>query len=134
MSEDRCHLRAVAERQRPGETFEQEAAKRVLVGAAVDDVTTDLLGRDIVDRPHELPICRTRGRRGVGKTEVRKIGVIPVALLIQQHVARLDIAVHEPRWWAASSASASWAAMSITRSGANGAASRSNALRSTPST
>ena len=95
MSEDRCHLRAVAERQRPGETFEQQAAERVLVGAAVDDVTADLLGRDVVDRAHELPIRGTRGRRGVREPEVGKIGMITVALLIEQHVARLDVAVHQ---------------------------------------
>ena len=37
-----------------GQAVEEQAGERVDVGAGVDVAALDLLGRDVVDRPHEL--------------------------------------------------------------------------------
>ena len=96
MGEDRGHVGALAEGQRAGEAFEEQAAERVLVGAAVELVAADLLGRHVVDGAHELPVGGVGAVAGVREPEVGEVGVIAVALLVEQDVARLDVAVHQP--------------------------------------
>ena len=77
----RVHDRELAlavERRRAGQALVEDAAERVHVGAPVDLLALDLLGRDVGDRPHEgvLP-GQAADRRGVlGEPEVAQVGVL----------------------------------------------------------
>ena len=91
------------ERRRPGQQLEGGAGQRVLVGAAVDRVALDLLGRDVVQGAEELPgagqpggrrpatPCSARSRTGTRGRAGRCRAVV------EQHVGRLDVAVHQAR-------------------------------------
>ncbi len=98
--EVRVHLRqlGVARERRPaGQRVEQHRAERVDVGAGVGMLAADLLGRGEVGRADEVAGAREAGAgRGVlGQPEVGQVGVL-LPLLRDQHVGRLDVAVHEP--------------------------------------
>jgi hypothetical protein len=98
MRVDRGHLGAPRERHLAREALEEHAPQRVQIGAAIDLVAPDLLGSDVIDRPDHLPAGRrpaTR-RRVLGQPEVRQVCVLSPALHRDEHVARLDIAMHQP--------------------------------------
>ena len=83
------------ERHPAGEHVEQHAAERVDVGARVDVAAADLLRRDVVERPDPVAgLRRARLERTwrVSPKSVRYAWSSPA----EQHVGRLDVAVHEP--------------------------------------
>ncbi len=89
------------ERRMSGEALEEHAAERVHVGPRVRDLTTELLGRRVVERPHELAgTGDARIARGpFGESEVGEVGVrsrFRASLTRDEHVRGLDVAVHEP--------------------------------------
>ena len=88
-------LGAAPEGRRPGEALVEDAGERVLVGATVDLVAADLLGRDVVARPERADGVERRCRfaERPGQTEV---GEVDVLVLIEEHVRGLDVAVDEP--------------------------------------
>ena len=93
------HLRQLGvarERHLAGQRVEEHAAERVDVGARVGGLAADLLRRDEVGRADELARARDAARGGgvLGQPEVGQVGVV-LRLLGDQHVGRLDVAVHE---------------------------------------
>ena len=83
-------------RDRAGEHEMEHAAERVDVGAGVDGAAADLLRRGEVERAD--PAARlgqaARRERVLGEAEVREVDV---AALVDQHVGRLDVAMHVAR-------------------------------------
>ena len=82
------------------EALVQDTGERVLVGPAVHALARDLLGRHVVDRPHEVARLRQAALRlsVLGKPEVREVGVIgPLRARTDRHqdVRRLDVAVDQ---------------------------------------
>ena len=98
----RVHLRdlVVASRERrvAGEQLVEHAAERVDVGAGVDPLAADLLGRDVVEGPDEGAGRGDAGARVdlAGEPEVGEVGVLAGARALDEDVARLDVAVDEP--------------------------------------
>ena len=89
------------ERRVGGEHGERGAGQRVLVRAPGHRPGLDLLRRDIVQRAEELAGGSQRAdRQGpLAQAEVGKVrvaGIVPPARHIEQHVARLDVPVHQP--------------------------------------
>ena len=95
VGEDRRHLRPVAVWHGSGQAFENETGEAVLVRRAADGVATDLLGRDVGHRSHELAVGRTALRCALGEAEIREITVLALVLAVQQHVARLHVAMDQ---------------------------------------
>ncbi len=84
----------------PREAFVEHAAERVDVGAAVDVLAGDLLGRDVVDRPHEVTVVADPGlvREPLREAEVGQVGVVGAVepgADVEQDIGRLDVAVDE---------------------------------------
>ncbi len=63
--------------------------------AAADVVAADLLGRDVGHRSHELAVGRTALRCALRESEIREITVLALVLAVQQHVARLHVAMDQ---------------------------------------
>ena len=83
-----------------GQQFEGRARERVLIRARVDPPPLDLFGRAVVERAHEAVHSGQVGRRerALAQAEVRQIHVVgPANPGIEEHVGRLDIAVHQSR-------------------------------------
>ena len=80
-------------RRRPRQALVQHAGERVTVGAGVDVLTADLLRGDVVERPHYLPGLGRVAAELLGDPEVRQVRV---AVLVDEHVGGLDVAMHEP--------------------------------------
>ena len=92
------HPRPIPERRRAGQRGEQHAAERVDVGAGIELVAVDLLGRGVVGRAHPLAGGGQRGRRAVAarEPEVGEVHVRPVRQRPRhEQVRRLHVAVHE---------------------------------------
>ena len=72
----------------------EHAAQRVDVGAGVEALAADLLGRDVAQRADPAAVARRAGVRGhaLGQPEVGEVGVVVGA---EQHVGGLDVAVHD---------------------------------------
>jgi hypothetical protein len=87
---------ASTERRRAGQTFVEHARQRIDVGATVDLLAPDLLGRDVVDRAEELSRGRGSGRLGLRKAEVGDERVLVRRRPLDQDVGGLHVAVHEP--------------------------------------
>src|SRR5206468_4365638 len=81
--EEDGQLTLAVEGPRTGETFVEDAAKRVDVGAPVDRATFDLLERDVVYRAEEAAVTgQAADRRDVARQdEVGDIGVFALVLL-----------------------------------------------------
>jgi hypothetical protein len=75
---------------------DEHAAERVDVGARVDALVADLLGRDVAQRAD--PPARARGHRRarVQALDEAEVGQVRVVGAVEQDVGRLDVAVHEP--------------------------------------
>ena len=80
-----------------GQHLVQDATQRVDVRATVDRVALDLLGGDVVGRPHpEAGPRQASGRaRALGQPEVGQVRVGLRGLVGDQDVRRLDVAVHQ---------------------------------------
>ncbi len=88
--------RLAVERQLPGQQLVEHDPDRVDVGALVDRRAACLLGREVLRGPHDRPGLRHLARRGPRDPEVGHL-VAPVrAVLVEEHVVRLDVAVHDP--------------------------------------
>ena len=80
-------------RSSPREAFEEDASERVDIGAAVDLAPLDLLGGDVAHRAGEPAVAAQAvdGGRMLCEAEVGK----PGAVVLDQHVGRLDVAVDQ---------------------------------------
>jgi len=76
-----------------GETLEEHASERVLIGAPVDRLAVDLLRREIREGTRRAAEPGCRGVDLDGDPEVGQVRVIRVA---DQDVRGLDVAVHQP--------------------------------------
>ena len=76
-----------------GEHLEHHDAERVQVRLAVDVVAEGLLGRDVVRRPQHAPVRRQPVL--VQRARDAEVGDLGRALLVHEHVLRLDVAVHD---------------------------------------
>ncbi len=85
---------AAAERRLAGEALVEEAAERVDVGAAVDLFAADLLGGDVVGGA-ERAAGAERGCRVAEVAAEPEVGKIDMPVLVEQHVRRLHVAMHE---------------------------------------
>ncbi len=85
---------AAAERRLAGEALVEEAAERVDVGAAVDLFAADLLGGDVVGGA-ERAAGAERGCRVAEVAAQPEVGKIDMPVLVEQHVRRLHVAMHE---------------------------------------
>jgi hypothetical protein len=85
------------ERDVPRQALVEEAGEGVDVGSAAHLPAPDLLGRDVVDRPHDLTRIDDRSavRRARAEAEVREVAVLPSGTTGEEDVRRLDVAVHE---------------------------------------
>ena len=88
----RLRLRLAVERRHAGQAFVEHAGERVAVGPRVDRLATDLLWREVVERADHLPGVGGVAAELLGHAEVRQVDV-PVR--VDEHVARLDVAVDE---------------------------------------
>src|SRR5439155_11120482 len=81
MREDDRELALTVERPLSGQAFEEDAAERVLIRAAVDRSTFDLLRRHIIDRADEAALARQAadGRDVTSQAEVADVRVLAVA-------------------------------------------------------
>jgi hypothetical protein len=80
------------EGRRAREALVQDAGQRVAVGTRVDGFAADLFRSEIVERADHLPGVRRGAAELLGDPEV---GQVDVAVLIEQDVRRLDVAVDE---------------------------------------
>ena len=85
-----------------GQALIQHTSQRVDVGPAIDWAAPDLLGGDVVDGAHELtgrgqPTARGGMLADAKIAQVDVIGlVVVIGAVLDQDVARLDVAVHQP--------------------------------------
>ncbi len=100
MAVEHGDLAIAGERGLPGQALDQHAAQRVDVGPAVHRLAPDLLGRHVIDGPHELAGLGQRGpvRHSPDQPEVGQVHVLgPRCLALgQQDVRRLHVAVDQP--------------------------------------
>ena len=88
------HVGVLLERLSPREALEEDAAERIHVRGRPDLLPLDLLGRCVVDGPHEQAGRGLSARPSLlGDAEIGEVG--PVAVLVDQDVPRLDVAVNE---------------------------------------
>ena len=94
----RRNLGVTCERPLAGQALVQHAAERVHVGARVDRFAADLLGRDVLDRAHQLTRAGQAGDRGrlLRQAEVRQVAVLTAGAPGDQDVGGLDVAMDEP--------------------------------------
>ena len=88
----RLRLGAPPEGRGAGEALVEHARQRVAVRAAVDLLATDLLRGQVVERPDHLAGVHRVALGRLGDAEVREVGM---ARLVEQHVARLHVAMDE---------------------------------------
>ena len=118
--------------------LEGHGGEAVLVGAAVDVTTLDLLGRHVGGRAHERPGAREArlGAGLLGQSEVGQVGVVARpsrAVASRRTLPGFTSRWTRPRAWAASRALATWSRISTAVSGSSGP-SRRRLARSVPST
>ncbi len=93
-------VRLALEGRLAGEAFVEHAAERVDVGAPVHVLAGDLLGGDVVDRPHEVAVVAGPALVGesLREAEVREVGVVRAVEAgagVEQHVGGLHVAMDE---------------------------------------
>jgi hypothetical protein len=91
-----CHGNEVLalERNVARQQLEEHDAERVDVGGGVHRPAARLLGRDVVARPEHGP--GLRHALDVERSRDAEVGHLRLAVAVQQHVLRLDVAVNEP--------------------------------------
>ena len=94
MRPQRRKLGIASERRRARQALEQNAGKRVLVGSSVDQVASDLFGRDVVDGADELAGAGEIRRR-VRAFRQSKIGEEGPTVVCDKDVAGLDVTVNQ---------------------------------------
>jgi hypothetical protein len=94
--EYRCRPWA-SERRVTCQALEENASEGVEVGATVGRRASDLLGRDVLDRPREVAGLRYLGFRSdlLGQAEVREVAVLAASLVRYEDVPWLHVAVDE---------------------------------------
>ena len=112
----------------PGQALEEQAPERVHVGALVDGIALDLLGRDVVDRPDELAGRREPAHRHgpLRQPEVRDVHMVVGR---EEHVAGFTSRWTSPRAWAASRALATWPTIATRATASSRPASRIDLLQ-----
>ena len=95
MRPEHGQLGVAGERRLAGQALVEDAAERVHVGPAVDLAALDLLGRGIGGRAEREPASRRWSRVGEAPRQA-EVGQIDVLVLVEEHVRRLDVPVHEP--------------------------------------
>ena len=97
MREDDGDVGVADERHLAREALEEQASERVHVRPRIDGIASHLLGRDVRERAEQalrdvdgLQVARRRR-----DAEVGEVAVLALLLGVDQHVARLDVAVHE---------------------------------------
>ena len=80
------YLGWVGEGEGAGQRLEQQAPERVDIGTSVDLVPADLLGRHVVDRPHQASVGWLTIRRTLRRSEIGKVCVLAPSLLVKQDV------------------------------------------------
>jgi hypothetical protein len=95
VGEDRGDVGAAAVRDGARQALEQQARQAVLVRPPVELLAADLLGRDVVDRAHELAVGGAALGRALGQAEVGQVAVLAPVAVVEQDVARLHVAVDE---------------------------------------
>ena len=95
--EDLRRARRARKRHRAGQGVKEQAAKRVDVGARVDVELLELLRRRVVQRAEDHAGARQLRRAGDGlrQAEVGQERVHRLPAVFDQHVRRLDVAVHD---------------------------------------
>ena len=88
------HRRVPGERLAAGEQLEQHDAGGVHVAAGVRDAALDLLGGEVGDGAEQQPGLAVR-RAGVDGPGQAEVGHLDPAVVGDQHVLRLDVAVHD---------------------------------------
>ena len=86
--------RVAGVRRRAGEQLVEQDARRVDVAAGVGRAGGDLLGRQVRDRAHDR--ARVAGARLRRRDREAEVGDLRLPGLGDQHVLRLDVAVHDP--------------------------------------
>jgi hypothetical protein len=82
------------ERDVAGEHEEEQSAERIHVDAGVGALAADLLRRGEVGRAHPMAVAGRGAVAAEGRDEA-EVGQVRVVVRVDQHVARLDVAVHE---------------------------------------
>jgi hypothetical protein len=93
--EEQARERVARERRFPGEALEEDAAERVLVGAAVEGSSGHKLRGGVLGRTHEAGVVPLGVGGRLSQPEVGEIRVTR-RLVGDEHVRGLDVAVHEP--------------------------------------
>ncbi len=88
-------VRAAHVRRPPGDAFVEQTAEGVEVGAAVELLAADLLGRRVVDGAERAGTAG-RGRLLAEPPRQAEVREVAVAAPVDQHVGRLDVPVDEP--------------------------------------
>ena len=96
MCVDLRHLAVALVRDVSGERVEHHAAERIDVGAGVDLLSPDLLGRHVVGRSDEVARLREPSRRGraLRQAEVGEVGVLS-GVRVDEDVGGLHVAMDE---------------------------------------
>ena len=81
------------ERRKADERLVQQNADRVDVAAAVDELAHRLLGRHVVRRAHRAAARREPPMKA--RRRDAEVGDQRVAVLVEQHVVRLHVAMHD---------------------------------------
>ena len=79
----------------PGDRLDEHEAERVDVGLAVHRLALGLLGRGVAGRAEHCALRLGPGRLGEGAGQA-EVGDAEAAVVAEEQVGRLDVAVHEP--------------------------------------
>ncbi len=96
MGEQRGHRPRALERRGASKALVEHAAQRVDVRPGVSALVADLLRRGVVDGAGEVRRDAGIGVSVAGEPEVGQVAVLPPALLRDEDVGGLDVAVDEP--------------------------------------
>src|SRR5688500_2859705 len=93
MRVENCRIRLLRIRHTSGQALIEDGGKRVDVASGARRLATNLLGRDVVQRPNELARSRQPCRsQRLGEAEVGQVRVLPAS---DEDVLWLDVSVDE---------------------------------------
>ena len=97
MGPELCLPFAHGERDTTRQRVEEHAAERIDVRVGTDGLAPDLLRRDVVEGPEQLPgACLGLPELGQQPLAQAEVGEVSVVVGREQDVRRLDVAMHEP--------------------------------------